>query len=183
MTVCPASRASEVSAWQKYPRHDMTESSERAARAVADGPQAGDETLSIGEAAEACGTTTRTLRYYEEIGLISSSRPTATSQRRYTTSELERIRRIRDLQLLLGLELDEIGEHLAATDRLDGLRAEYLSEPPASRREEILAEGEAILRSLRQRVVERQVKLEGFLAELDGRLERIVAARQDGASR
>ena len=54
----------------------------------------GGRLLSIGEVAELLGTTTRTLRYYEELGLVSSSRLTETAQRRYGPEEIARLRRI-----------------------------------------------------------------------------------------
>lgn len=136
-----------------------------------------EKTFSIGEAAELSETTTRTLRYYEELGLIASTRPSATGQRRYSAEDIERIRHIRDLQTLLGLELDEIGGHLAATDRLDGLRAEYYSEPPAERREAILDEVDTILRALREKVLERQGRLGEFLSDLDRRISRVESLR------
>jgi DNA-binding transcriptional MerR regulator len=133
---------------------------------------------SIGEVAELLGTTTRTLRYYEELGLVSSSRPTETSQRRYGPAEVERLRQIRELQTLLGLELDEIAEQLAATDRLEGIKAEYLAGPSPRRRDELLHEGLAILERLRLRVTERQERLQQFGDELDGRLARYRAAME-----
>lgn len=137
------------------------------------------ETVSIGDAAEACGTTPRTLRYYEELGLIASSRTSASGQRRYGPAEVERIRRIRDLQNILGLELEEIGEHLSTTDRLDGLRAEYVAGPPDERREAILSESAEILGRLRDRVIERREQLSSFLAELDERISRVDKARAE----
>ncbi|MGH9299285.1 MAG: MerR family transcriptional regulator [Acidimicrobiales bacterium] len=136
------------------------------------------ELVSIGDAAEMLGMTTRTLRYYEELGLVSSSRVSSTAQRRYGPVEIDRLHRIGELQTLLGLDLDEIGEQLAASDRLEGLKAEYLSSPPAERVEAILDEGLGILAGLRRRVVERQKRLESFLGELDGRIERYRAAQE-----
>jgi DNA-binding transcriptional MerR regulator len=137
--------------------------------------------FSIGEAAELTGTTTRTLRYYEELGLVSSQRSSGSGQRRYSQGEIERIRHIRELQNLLGLDLDEIAGHLQATDRLDGLREEYRAGPPEERREAILEDAATILEALRRRAVERQERLTGFVAELDERLEKISRARS-GAS-
>ncbi|MHB1988070.1 MAG: MerR family transcriptional regulator [Acidimicrobiales bacterium] len=130
-------------------------------------------TISIGEAAELVGMTTRTLRYYEELGLVTSTRPSASGQRRYGPAEVERLRHIRELQTLLGLDLDEISEQLAVSDRLGGLRAEYRSGPPVERREAILEEGSRILRSLRDRAVERSEHLAEFLRELDTRIARV----------
>jgi DNA-binding transcriptional MerR regulator len=147
-----------------------------ASATVAPPPPTEGKLLSIGEVAELLGTTTRTLRYYEELGLVSSSRVTETAQRRYGPDEIERIRRVRELQTLLGLELDEIAEHFRASDRLDGLREEYLAGPPPERRDEILLEGLAILERLRERVRERQEGLATFAAELEARIGRYHAA-------
>ncbi|MHB8244470.1 MAG: MerR family transcriptional regulator [Acidimicrobiales bacterium] len=138
-----------------------------------------DGTISIGEAAEALGTTTRTLRYYEELGLVCSNRPKATSQRRYGPAEIERLRHIRELQTLLGLDLEEISEQLRASDRLAGLKAEYRAGPPEERRDAILAESETLLYSLRERVVARQERLAGFRAELDERIARVKSRRDE----
>jgi DNA-binding transcriptional MerR regulator len=128
--------------------------------------------MSIGDVAELLGTTTRTLRYYEELGLVSPSRQTVTAQRRYGAAEVERLRRIRELQTLLGLDLEEIGEQLEASDRLEGIKEEYRAGPPPERREEILAEGLAILERLRERVADRQARLASFAEELEGRIDR-----------
>lgn len=132
--------------------------------------------ISIGEAAEQLGLTPRTLRYYEELGLVSSSRQSSTAQRRYGPEELARLRQIRELQTLLGLDLDEIAEQLKAYDRLEGLRAEYRSGPPPARRDAILNEGLGILKRLSARVAERRQNLEKFAGELDERIERYRAA-------
>jgi MerR family transcriptional regulator, repressor of the yfmOP operon len=134
--------------------------------------------VSIGEAAESLGVTTRTLRYYEELGLVRSSRSSLGSQRRYGPDEIARLRQVRELQTLLGLELDEIGEYLDAFDRLDALREEYRSGPRPERREAILGEGMAILDRLQARVRERQAGLEVFAAELQARADRYRAAEQ-----
>jgi DNA-binding transcriptional MerR regulator len=132
--------------------------------------------ISIGEAAEQLGMTPRTLRYYEELGLVSSSRLTSTAQRRYGPDELARLRQIRELQTLLGLELDEIGEQLKAYDRLERIRAEYRKDAPPERRDAMLSEGLSILERLRERVSERRKNLDDFSDELDARIERYRAA-------
>ena len=70
---------------------------------------------SIGELAKACGVTVRTLHHYDEIGLLSARRRTASGHRRYTEQDLRRLYRIRALQML-GLPLAEIGTALQSTD-------------------------------------------------------------------
>lgn len=138
--------------------------------------------LTIGEAAEQLGMTPRTLRYYEELGLVTSSRRSTTAQRRYGPEEIRRLQRIRELQTLLGLGLDEIGEPLAAFDRLEGIRAEFQSTPAPERRQQMLAEGLAILERLRSRVTDRQEHLEQFAGELDARIERYRGAIAEATS-
>jgi len=132
--------------------------------------------VSIGEAAEVLGVTTRTLRYYEELGLVRSSRSSLGAQRRYGPAEIARLNQVRELQTLLGLELDEIAEYLDAFDRLEALREEFRSGPRPERRDEILSEGLAILDRLQARVRERQVRLDRFAAELEERAERARSA-------
>jgi DNA-binding transcriptional MerR regulator len=78
---------------------------------------------SIGELANACGVTVRTLHHYDEIGLLSAGQRTASGHRRYTEEDVRRLYRIRALQML-GLPLAEIGAALATpADDMASLRA------------------------------------------------------------
>ncbi|MCX5374209.1 MerR family transcriptional regulator [Streptomyces sp. NBC_00103] len=63
--------------------------------------------MRIGDAAAAAGTTPRALRFYEERGLLSPSRRTATGQREYGPDEVARVRVIREL-LALGLTVEDL---------------------------------------------------------------------------
>jgi MerR family transcriptional regulator, copper efflux regulator len=63
----------------------------------------------IGEIARQAGVTTRTLRYYEQLGLFVPSNVSASGYRYYDDDTLVVINRIRDLQRV-GLSLDEIKE-------------------------------------------------------------------------
>lgn len=66
--------------------------------------------LTIGELARRAGVATSALRYYEQLGLISSERTTG-GQRRYTRATLRRIAFVRAAQQV-GLSLDEAGAAL-----------------------------------------------------------------------
>ena len=63
--------------------------------------------MRIGEVAEQAGVTTKTLRYYETIGLLPSADRTPSGYRSYGPDALERVRFIRDAQAT-GLSLTEI---------------------------------------------------------------------------
>jgi Predicted transcriptional regulators len=61
----------------------------------------------IGELAEKSGVTIRTIRYYEEMGLLHSKTRTRGGQRTYANSDFVYIKRIKELQVL-GFSLEEI---------------------------------------------------------------------------
>jgi len=84
--------------------------------------------LRIGEAAERAAVSVRTLRYYEELGLLTPSAHSPGGARRYAEDDLARLARIRELKDLLGFNLDEVRTVLTAEDRLDSLRAAYHAE-------------------------------------------------------
>src|SRR6476646_1866146 len=67
--------------------------------------------LTIGQVAERTGAATSALRYWEDLGLISSVRTTG-NQRRYERATIRRVSFIRAAQRV-GLSLDEIGAALA----------------------------------------------------------------------
>jgi MerR family transcriptional regulator, repressor of the yfmOP operon len=90
-------------------------------------PELGDDEvlLRIGDAAAAGGVSARTLRYYEELGLLSPSGHTTGGERRYRRSDLRQLERILELREVLGMTLDEISGVLESESRLDVLRDEY----------------------------------------------------------
>ena len=63
--------------------------------------------IKVGELAKRTGLTVRTLHHYDEIGLLSPERRTATGHRLYGDVELRRLQQIASLRQL-GLPLDEI---------------------------------------------------------------------------
>jgi DNA-binding transcriptional MerR regulator len=63
--------------------------------------------LTTGDLARATGNTVRTIRFYEEQGLLRPAEVSDGGHRRYTSEELERLRLIGDLREL-GLSLSDI---------------------------------------------------------------------------
>ena len=71
--------------------------------------------LRIGEVAELTGTTPRTIRYYEEIGLLGGAGDRELGKHRaYTEADVDRVREIVRLRDLLGLSLEELSTLLEA---------------------------------------------------------------------
>ena len=92
--------------------------------------------LRIGEVAELTGTTPRTIRYYEEIGLLARRAERAQGKHRvYTEADVERMREIVRLRDLLGLSLEQLSQLLEAESARAASAREYQqTEDPAERR-------------------------------------------------
>jgi DNA-binding transcriptional MerR regulator len=82
--------------------------------------------LRIGEVAELTGTTPRTIRYYEEIGLLPGPGDRVLGKHRsYTQEDVERVREIIRLRDLLGLSLEQLSKLLEAEAARAEIRREY----------------------------------------------------------
>jgi MerR family transcriptional regulator, repressor of the yfmOP operon len=100
-----------------------------------------DRPLRIGELAELTGTTPRTIRYYEEIGLLDSASQREQGKHRcYTQVDVERVREIRRLRDLLGLSLEQLSQLLEAESARAHLRDELKQAEDPSERRRILEE-------------------------------------------
>lgn len=121
--------------------------------------QESEKLLKIGDFARLAGTNLRTLRYYEELGLMRPARRSEGGFRYYRPTDLNRLNMIRNLQEL-GLQLDRIGTLMDTRDV--GLsRVEFLA-----RVREALAEQDRLIQE-RIAAFERQ---RGRLREAVGKL-------------
>src|SRR5947207_2577168 len=89
------------------------QSSQHAAATPHDEMQA---TYSIDQVATRTGMTKRTLRYYEEVGLLAPTGRTEGNYRRYSEVDVQHLKRVKELRELLGFSLSEIREILDAED-------------------------------------------------------------------
>jgi DNA-binding transcriptional MerR regulator len=125
----------------------------------------------IGEVAKLTGVTTRTLRYWEELGLLRPSNHSQSGERLYVATDVTRVTRIRKLQDLLGLSLAEVQAVLGteAVDVLDRVHSEI---------------GAVGLTPSRHRALidEGIVANDQLLARLDDTLSRIQAFRDERAA-
>ncbi|MGB4861963.1 MAG: MerR family transcriptional regulator [Tepidiformaceae bacterium] len=85
----------------------------------------------IGEAAERAGLTQRTLRYYEEKGLLEPPTRMDGGFRLYSSEDMERLERIRQLKELLGFSLAEVKEMVEAEDVRLQIRAGWRKDADA----------------------------------------------------
>jgi DNA-binding transcriptional MerR regulator len=137
----------------------------------ASAPAAG---LRIGEVARLAGTTTRTIRYYEEIGLLGSDEPREAGRHRlYGERDVERLREVLRLKELLGVNLDELKSLLEAEEARAALRDEWHTDPPQERRREILEQALGHVNRQLELVARRRAEIERLDAELQERRETI----------
>lgn len=136
------------------------------------GPDDADAGIRISDAATRVGVSARTLRYYEELGLLMPSLYTAGGERRYTPRDLAHLERILELREVLGMNLDEIREFLALETRLDELRASYRATKGATSKK-ALAEQKATLQealvlneSLAEQISAKLTRMDGFRSKL-----------------
>jgi DNA-binding transcriptional MerR regulator len=147
-----------------------------------------DATLQIGEVAERTGVTQRTLRFYEEKGLLNPPSRMEGGFRLYSEEDVKRVQKIRRLQDLLGVSLAEIKEMVEAESVLRELRARYRPEAalPEKRRQleqaievtqaqyAIVQQKVSQMREMETQIEERLSLFEGWMKDLE-KLEREAA--------
>jgi DNA-binding transcriptional MerR regulator len=142
--------------------------------------------LRIGEVAELTATTPRTIRYYEEIGLLPGSGAREPgSHRLYEDADVERLQELRRMKQLLGMSLSELGELVAAEEARAALRSEWESgiEDPVRRRhvlEEALGHIDrqlALVRRRRDEIAKLEDELGAKRRRVRGRLREIERPR------
>ncbi len=147
------------------------------------------ESLRIGDVARSVGTTPRTIRYYEEIGLLPEAPARPFGQHRlYTEAEVERLREVMRLKDLLGVSLEELKTLLTAEEARAEVRAQLRREDvDAGRRRELLEEAlghlDRQLELVRHRAAELG-RLDHELSETRKRVRRKIReldARAEGA--
>ncbi len=80
----------------------------------------------IDEVASECNLTKRTIRYYEEIGLLSPQRSEGNT-RLYTRENIERLKKIISARDVLGFSLQELHRYIEVVEMLTGQRERYRS--------------------------------------------------------
>jgi DNA-binding transcriptional MerR regulator len=90
--------------------------------------------LQIGEVAERTGVTQRTLRFYEERGLLKPPSRLDGGFRLYSEDDVRRVEQIKRLQSLLGFTLAEIKDMVEADEVKMQIRASYRKDAAISER-------------------------------------------------
>lgn len=157
-------------------RPDTTSAAETSANP--DAPS--DPTLKIQEVADQVGLTTRSIRYYEEIGLLNPAR-SGGSYRLYDLEDVARLEFIKGLRDDAGFSLAEIGQMLEDENARARTRTRFRESTDVTERRALLEEGidriDRQVRSLQSKIdrlqgmvdsaVGRRKHLQDHLAELE----------------
>jgi DNA-binding transcriptional MerR regulator len=135
-----------------------------------------DPRYRIGEVAELVGTTPRTIRYYEEFGLLTA--PPAHEKGRHRTYDDADVRRLQELirlRDLLGVSLEELKRLVEAEEARAALRERWQHTAGAGDRRAILEASVGHVTAQLALVRARRAALDGLEAELAAKLERVTA--------
>ena len=136
--------------------------------------------MRIGEVASRTGTTTRTVRYYEEIGLLPGSGGRARgSHRLFSEADVARLEELLRLKELLNLSLDDLRDLLEADDARALLRAEWQETEDEGRRRAIIDEALGHIGRQLELVRGRRAELERLERDLVAKHRRLKARERE----
>ncbi|MGH2507128.1 MAG: MerR family transcriptional regulator [Ktedonobacteraceae bacterium] len=139
----------------------------------------GASSFSIEQVAAQTGLTKRTLRYYEEVGLLPPTGRTEGNYRRYTQDDVQRLERIKNLRDLLGFSLADIREILQAEEERDQIRVAYRQATEIEAKISQLERIDEIIHHQLELIEQKIVGLEQMRTSLRLSLERHRHKRQD----
>jgi MerR family transcriptional regulator, repressor of the yfmOP operon len=144
--------------------------------------------LRIESVAQRTGLTKRTIRYYEEIGLLSPSGRSEGGYRLFSEADVARLERITALKDSTGLTLAEVAELLDAESVRERIRERYRATDDPAEKRAMLAESRTVLTRQLALIERKRSALDGLAADCQERLDRIAhldgeLAAQSGAAR
>ena len=134
-------------------------------------PESNEAYLQIGEVAERTGVTQRTLRFYEEKGLLRPPSRMDGGFRLYSEEDVKRVEMVRRLQDLLGVTLADIKEMVDAQEVLRELRAQYRREAGVEEKRRQLQKAIDVVQAQYTIVKQKCGQMEEMKGQLEERLK------------
>ena len=135
--------------------------------------------MRIGAVAERTGVTPRTIRYYEEIGLLPSVERRKGAHREYGEADVERLQELTRLRDLLNLSLDELKELVEAEEARAAIRRRFRATSSDAERLELLDAALPHVERQLELVRRRTDELARLEEELVAKRKRILARRRE----
>ena len=137
------------------------------------------DALRIGEVAERTGVTPRTIRYYEEIGLLPSAERRKGEHRLYDDADVERLQELTRLRDLLNLSLDELKQLVEAEEARAAIRRRLQTTDSDAERLRLLDEALPHVETQLELVRRRKEELTRLETELVAKRKRIHERRRE----
>ena len=135
-------------------------------------------TYSIDQVAAQTGLTKRTLRYYEEVGLLPPTDRTEGNYRRYNAEDIQRIEHIKKLRDLLGFSLADIRAMLEVDDERGMLKEANRHETDAAAKVARIDRADELIQRQLQLIEQKIAGLEQMRTSLEANIERHERTRQ-----
>jgi DNA-binding transcriptional MerR regulator len=135
--------------------------------------------LQIGEVADRTGVTQRTLRFYEERGLLKPPSRMEGGFRLYSEDDVARVEQIKRLQSLLGLTLAEIKDMVEAEEIKEELTATFRPDLETGERISRLKKRIEVTQRQDQIISAKLEAMEEMKKDLEEKLERYAARREE----
>jgi MerR family transcriptional regulator, repressor of the yfmOP operon len=133
----------------------------------------------IEQVAQRTGLTKRTLRYYEEVGLLPPTDRTGGNYRRYSEEDIKLLQQIKELRDLLGFSLNDIRKLLDAESERGQIKRAYRQETEDGARLAQLERADELIRGQIQLIEQKLNGLEQMRSSLLARLARHEQTRQE----
>jgi DNA-binding transcriptional MerR regulator len=140
-----------------------------------------ERTFRIGKVADRLGVTTRTIRYYEELGLLGTGSDRCKGAHRlYSEADITRLQEVLRLRDLLGLSLEAIVDLAEAEGARAALRDEWFHHDPSDAdRLRIINTATPLIEHQLELVRARQKTLAAFARDLKATLRLIDERRAE----
>jgi MerR family transcriptional regulator, repressor of the yfmOP operon len=135
--------------------------------------------IRIGEVAERTGVTPRTIRYYEEIGLLDSSERRKGEHRLYEQADVDRLLELTRLRDLLNLSLEELKQLVEAEVARSAIRRRFDATESDAERLQLLDAALPHVDTQLELVRRRMRELELLEGELVEKRKQILARRRE----
>ncbi|CAM3042933.1 MerR family transcriptional regulator [Paenibacillus sediminis] len=134
-------------------------------------------TYKIEDVSRECGLTKRTIRYYEEIGLLFPPERSEGGYRLYSDRHIERLKQITIAKDVLGSSLQDLQEFVSISEEFENHRQGYRQTEDDALKREKLAEIEKIVGKQLQIIDQKLEKLMAIRRDMDQLYNRVLEAK------
>jgi len=130
----------------------------------------------IDDVAKECGLTKRSIRYYEEIGLLFPPERSEGGFRLYSDKHIERLKQIMNVRDVLGFTLQEVQEYISIDMAFEEHRQQYRELFDENQKREKLIEVERILSQQLEMIDQKLKKMSDIRNDMDKKYQRVLKA-------